>query len=414
VARAVVGKRRAAETPSQEARLEIGPTTISLRVEPGADGIEAVRPVEVEARTPQIDENRWAGDAAAFYAQAQGRILWANVFSGALGLALTHAAKSAEAAGQALTLRVVPGPDIPPDRVWLPWELLVNPAVGSFQALSSGWSIVRGTAPNAAARPLPAGRPLRITAATMLSFGEAPDDWRSAFVHAADEAARLRELAADGTGRVEVTVVDDADRTTLLELLRTTDADVLHLIGARSGGPRSHVTTSDELAGALAENAGVALIVLNGCDMGTTAEEVNRTTGATVLAHRSGVSDLHAARLTETFYPPLLDGLPADLAISEARRQLELQFPGQAPWASTVLFTGWPPARYEPAAAAVDPGSVSFDGPSFEPAPPAASAADLVRLLHETNLSKLQAMSHQEWAPIAAQVATAGAERGTP
>jgi hypothetical protein len=433
------GGRLAPAVTSKEARLEVGPITITLRVEPSADGIESVRPVEVEARTPQIDQNRWAGDAAASYAQAQGRILWAHVFSGTLGLALSHAAQSAEAAGQALTLRVVPDHDIPTDRSWLPWELLVDPAQGNFVALTAGWSIVRGAAAAAPARPLPVGRPLRIAVASALYLDGAPQDWRDAFEHAADEAAWLSGMAADGTGRVEVTVENDPDQARLLDLLATTDADVVHLIGTgvsggmavrdpdaadpfpyldavgtRSPGSTSHLVASADLAAAVAQNPGVGLLVLNGCDFGPTAEEVNRVTGTTVLAHRGGVADVHAAWLTEAFYAPLIDGLPIDLAVAEARRRLELHFPGQAPWASTVLFTGWPPARCEPVeATTVDPGSVSFDVPPIAP-PSAASGADLVRLMHETNIARLAALAHQEWAPIAAQVerATAG-EQGS-
>jgi hypothetical protein len=431
------GSRRAGPTvATQEARLEIEPTTITLRVEPGPDGIEAVRPVEVEARTPQIDQNRWAGDAAASYAQAQGRILWAHVFSGALGLALSHAASSADAAGQGLTLRVVPGEDIPTDRVWLPWELLVDPSQGNFLALFAGRSIVRGAAASAPARPLPAGRPLRVTVVNVLYLDGAPNDWRTAFHHAADEATWLAGLAADGSGRLDVSAVTDPGQAELLDLFRTTDADVLHVIGTGLAGglavldpdaadpfpyldavgpnepSASHRLDAVAMAAALAENPDLGLVVLNGCDLGETAEVINRETGATVLAHRGGVSDVHAAWLTEAFYPPLVDGMPLDLAVSEARRRLELHFPGQAPWASTVLFTGWPPARFEPPVPSADPSGVSFDGPSVEPALPTASAADLARLMHQTNLARLQALPHQAWAPVAAQVsaATAGSE----
>jgi CHAT domain len=434
-------KRSAPAVPTQEARLEIEPATITLRVEPDPDGIEAVRPVEVEARTPQIDQDRWAGDAAASYAQAQGRILWAHVFSGALGLALSHAASSADAAGQGLTVRVVPGQDIPTDRLWLPWELLVDPAQGNFLALTAGRSIVRGAATNEPTRPLPAGRPLRLTVVNVLYLDGAPDDWRTAFHHAADEAAWLSGLAADGTGRLEVGVVNDPDQAGLLDLLRTTDADVLHVIGTGVAGGMAvrdpdaadpfpylgavgmrnvaapsvaHRLDAGAMGAALAQNPGVGLVVLNGCDLGETAEVVNLMTGATVLAHRGGVSDVHAAWLTEAFYPPLVEGMPLDLAVSEARRRLELHFPGQVPWASTVLFTGWPPARFAPPAQAVDPANVSFDGPSVEPAPQAASAADLVRLMHQTNLARLQTLPHQEWAPIAAQVTTATSPGAAP
>jgi hypothetical protein len=438
VARTKVAKRLALDRPSQEARLEIEPTTITLRVEPGPDGIEAVRPVEVEARTPQIDQNRWAGDAAASYAQAQGRILWAHVFSGALGLAFSHAASSADAAGQGLTLRVVPGDDIPTDRVWLPWELLVDPSQGNFLALSAWRSIVRGAATSGPARPLPIGRRLRVTVVNLLYLEGAPDDWRTAFHHAADEATWLSGLAADGTGRIDVSVVTDPDQTELLDLFRTTDADVLHVIGTGVAGglavldpdaadpfpyldavgakepSASHRLDAGVMAAALAENPDVGLIVLNGCDLGETAELINRETGATVLAHRGGVSDVHAAWLTEAFYPPLVEGVPLDLAVSEARRRLELHFPGQAPWASTVLFTGWPPARYEPPALEVVPPGVSFDGPSVDAAPSTASTDELVRLMHETNLARLQTLPHQAWAPIAAQVAAATAGNEVP
>jgi CHAT domain len=436
VPRAVFKQGRALDASSREARLDVGPSKIALRVEPGPDGIDAVRAVEVEVDTPQIDAKGWAGDAAASYALEQGRTLWTQAFSGALGLALGQAAKNAAAADQSLTVRVVADPEIPDERRWLPWELLVDPDQGTFLALAPGWSVVRGTVSAEPTRPLPSDRPLRIVVASMLYLDQAPQEWRTSFEHAAEEASWLGQLSSDSAGRCKVQVATDPDRPELLELLRTSDADVVHLIGTGVAGgmgvrdPESPIpfpytgavgmreiglptplVSDGEMAMALGQNPGVGLVVLNGCDLEPMAEAVNLATGATVLAHRGRVEDVHATKLTQAFYPMLLDGKRIDVAIAETRRQLEFQFPGQAPWASTVLFTGWPPTRFVPPHQPDDPSSFSFDSPASRERTSVASAAELIRLMHEANLASVRKLPHQSWSPIAAQAATAA--RGT-
>jgi hypothetical protein len=414
--------------------MEVGSTRITLYIESGPDGMDTGRPVVVDVTAPPADQNRWAGDAAFSYAQTLGRTLWSDYFSGALGLAVSHAAKSAEAAGQVLSLRLVPGPDATVTMMWQPWELLVDPADGGFKALAAGWSIVRGMISTAPARPLPAGRPLRILVVSMLYLDEAPEQWRAAFSNAAGEMSWLSGLPP---GRCAVTPVIDPDRAELLELVQGTDADVVHVIGTgvdgglavrnpdspdpfpyggalsrRDIGLPAHRISGSEMAEALAKNMGIGLVVLNGCDLGGMAEDLNFASRATVLAHRGTVADPHAAKLTEFFYPSVLDGAPLDVAISEARRRLELEFPGQAPWASTVLFTGWPPAAFVPPEGpddeAIPAPEVVAPGDAGPPAPE-SSAADLVALMHRTDLERLARLSHQAWSPVAAQVAMAKA-----
>ena len=241
---------------------------------------------------------------------------------------------------------------------------------------------------------------------------------------ALDEIAWLTGLSTNTpVGRCEVTAATDFDREQLVEWFTTTDADVLHFVGMGLNGdvfvggdpdePNS-VVSHDEIVDALATNNGVALVVLSACQVEATAEAIASTLGVTVLTHRGCPQDLHAAKLTEVFYPIVLEGLPMDLAIGEARRRLEREFPGQAPWATTVLFTGWPAARYQPPTQTDQAKRPIGDALPIPSEITSVSAPDLVKLMHETNLARLRTLSQQDWSPVAEQVADAGDALSSP
>jgi hypothetical protein len=152
-------KARLLNSPaSREARLDLGPHRITLSIDSGSDPSGVVDPIDVAASSASVVVSNWAGDSSGSYAQAQGRALWSNVFSGKLGLTMGQAARVAEANDQCLTIRVM-REDATSDGHWRqPWELLADPAKGGFLALAASRSIVRGVKTVGSAKPPSAGR----------------------------------------------------------------------------------------------------------------------------------------------------------------------------------------------------------------------------------------------------------------
>jgi hypothetical protein len=106
-----------------------------------------------------------------------------------------------------------------------------------------------------------------------------------------------------------------------------------------------------------------------------------------------------------TFYRHVLDGLPADVALTEARRALDRRFPGERAWTSAVLFTGWPPLSVP---RPVEPSGAEYTADSASQ--PALDINELRELLHTRNRDRArQLLAGGEWAPVKQQLEEAEA-----
>jgi hypothetical protein len=183
----------------------------------------------------------------------------------------------------------------------------------------------------------------------------------------------------------DVRVVHDVDP----DALAGAEVEIIHVIGRCAGdslvvsraGSATRVTGA-ALRTAIAGNPHVALLVLSASGSEQMAETVAGGTEVAVLGHRRHVADPHAAGLTSSFYPRFLDGLPADVALTEARRFLDRRFPGERAWTTAFLLTGWPPPVVPVVgrSTAADPG-VPDD---------TLTAAGLIELMHTTNRSRIR------------------------
>ena len=429
-------KRRAVGeiASTRELRLGIGASGVVLRIEGDTDETPVPGSLDVRYARPE----QWVGDGVASAAQTRGQYLWSTFFSGAAGLALQEADANASATTVGLTLRVVPEPNTPNDLWWAPWEFLCDMTVGGVLALRTGWSVVRGTESDLA--PRPAGG--RRTPSGSHGHAAVPRRRPGLLAHrvqsAPAELAVLRDRSAHPDGAVRLTEVDSPDLPEFLELLQSAEADVIHVIGSGSGGadlvvrdPSAseplwigasqevaardllaappHRLDANAMADALSRNPHVGVLVLNGCELEVAAERVADRTGIAVVGHRGPVLDNHAAAFTAALYPSLISGAAFDVAVADAKRALERDFPGQAAWTSIVAFTGWPPPRFrssseEPPGEGVDPTVARRvdDGST-------RSAADLLDLLHDRNGQRLRtfAAPATEWSPIKIQLAEA-------
>jgi hypothetical protein len=311
-------------------------------------------------------------------------------------LYVEQAAARAHERGAAVTLQVVASSELPAALRWLPWEVLYDPQRRDYLSLKSGWSVVRGVDPFQTVRKLS----LDDLHARVLVLNASPE--------ARAEAEAVRRLLGEHAGRVEVAPVRTADD---LMAQLAGDVSVVHVIGAGLGdglelaeGERYAGRT--EIAAAVAGNPRIGLVYFSGSWTAQVAEEVARRAEVTVLAHRNKARPEHAGLLAETFYRNLLDAIPADVALTEARRALDRKFPGERAWTGAVLVTGWPPltpTRSKPVVGVGRPG-----GP--EPGPD-LDAMMLMELLHTRNRDRArELLAGAEWRLVTEQLHKAEAE----
>jgi hypothetical protein len=377
---------------SAQVILTVGPGRLSLT--PPGDSHSFQVPFDAGA----FDPLRSTVEPRSNAVEVQGQALWSVAFAGALGPLLDGAAMQADDVG--VTLRVVPAADLQPHLHWIAWETLFDSSRRDFLALKSGWSVVRGPDPFQQFRRLRDG-PLDVLVLDLTAAGE---------VRTAEASTIEAQVGERGTVRLEVR--PGAERLTTL--LAAHPARIVHMITSgqgeglvlHAGDGGTDFVDGRAIAQALQDNPQVGLVVLSGGSTALVAETVARTAEVTVLAHRTDVRRRHAALLTEVFYRELFDGIPADVAVTEARRALDRRFPGERAWASAVLLTGWPPPALS--TGGTDSGRPGLDAPTAE---------SLIHLLHTTNLARVQELLDiVDWQPLHQQLhqAQQGLDPGRP
>lgn len=315
-------------TTSERVLLTVSAHFLELSVGTGDERQVAETPFEAEA----FDPRRPTSDNRLNVLEARGELLWTAAFSGSLGLYVEQAVARAHDRGAAVTLQVVAASELPPALRWLPWEVLFDPQRRDYLSLKSGWSVVRGVDPFQTVR----GLSLDDLQARVLVLNASPE--------ADAEAEAVRRLLAEH-GRVEVVAVRTADQL----IARLADqVSVLHVIGTGLGDglelpEGDRFVGHTEIAAAIAGNPAIGLVVFSGSWTAQVAAQVAEVAEVTVLAHRNKARAEHAGLLAEMFYRNLLDAIPADVALTEARRALDRRFPGERAWTGAVLLTGWPP-----------------------------------------------------------------------
>lgn len=377
-------------------------TSVHVQLEVGADYLELVAPGNTEPFRAPFDASAFKVEYAAGngslrpgWIEAVGQALWRAAFSGPLGYALDEAAGRAASIGTSVTLGVVSSPETPPAIRWLPWELLFDPGGRDFLALKSGWSVVRSAITGQAGRHFSTVSPRLL----VVSFTQ-PDG--QPYPAATQEVSAIqRAIEPVGAITVRPNLAVDA----FLSMLSNEPADIVHVIGSghRDGlriagqDPAGFIIPSQAISAALAANERVALVFLSACDTEWIAEAIAGTVGIAVLGHRQQVADHYAAALAESFYPGMLRGLPADTALTEARRALDRSFPGERAWASAFLMTGWPP----PALPAPSTGAHAAE--SFADA--RKDARQLAETLHRNNADRArQLLETARWSPLEQQL----------
>ena len=287
-----------------------------------------------------------------------GAKLYRAVFGGEVGACLVRSLD--EAKRRAVNLRIrLRIDDRLPALADLPWEYLYAPELVRFLALSDDTPLVRYLEVPRSALLLPVTPPLTVLAVLSNPRDVQPlaveREWTllQAALHGLDERklVRLERLPAATLEALQTRLRNQTDG----------GVHVVHFVGhgffddaQNLGGlvfedeqGRSRVVPAATIGMLLHDHDALRLVFLNACE-GATSGRSNSFAGVAqqlvqqgvpaVLAMQFPVSDKAAIALSQEFYRSLSDGLPADAALSEARKAIASQGEGYE-WGTPVLFS---------------------------------------------------------------------------
>ena len=284
-----------------------------------------------------------------------GARLYTAAFAGPVGLNLRRSLDEAERHGVGLRIRLrIDASAL--DLAGLPWEFLFAPDLDRFLAQSDLTPIVRYIELDRPVRPLRARLPL-----TVLAVLSSPSDVQPLAV---DTEWQNLQDALDPLIQRRMIVLERLGAATLPALqarLRRGPVDLLHFVGHGFFDPQSNtgglvfenelggheIATAETLSMLLHDHEALRLVFLNTCQgaqggrsdpFAGMAQRLVQQGLPAVLAMQFPVSDAAAAALSQAFYQALADGLPADSALSEARKAIAARG-NEREWATPVLFS---------------------------------------------------------------------------
>lgn len=245
-----------------------------------------------------------------------------------------------------------------PELAVLPWEYLYDVRQREYVCLSTHTPLVRFPESPLPQRPMEITPPLRI-----LGVVSAPGDQDE--LEVGTEKARLETALEDlqKNGMVEVTWLQNPSWRVLQRTLRPGSGPwhVFHFVG--HGGyedafdegvllfcdqqGRSTPLRASQLARLLVDHRALRLALLNACRgayggeqdlFSSTAAILSRRGLPAVLAMQYEISDRAAIEFSSAFYEALVDQLPVDAAVAEARKALSIALPMSLEWGVPALY----------------------------------------------------------------------------
>lgn len=296
-----------------------------------------------------------------------------------------------------------------PDLADLPWEFLYDGR--DFLALSDTTPLVRFLDLPNPPRALQVELPLRV-----LITISAPHDQPPIDVIAEQEKIQEALSGLETKGRLEVVYTHDASLQSLQRTLRRARSQgrpfhVWHFIGHGVFDPAQRTSTllfqdehqlsspvgGFELGTLFSTYPQLRIAVLNACE-GARADREDPFAGVAMALVERGVpavvgmqfeiSDSAAIAFAGEFYAALLDGLPLDAAITEARRAVFF-LPNFVEWATPVLFLRAPDGQIFDIPAA--------EGERARPTPEPEPDRNLAARLESLYTAGLSAFWLEEW-----------------
>jgi uncharacterized membrane protein HdeD (DUF308 family) len=289
-----------------------------------------------------------------------GQSLFEAVLVGKVGTCYYRSMDQAQQQGKGLRLKLHVQP---PNLTVLPWEFLYDPDRDEYLCFSRDTPIVRYTDLRQPISRLTVAPPLRI-----LGMVASPRDLDPLDVEhekgLMDEA--VEDLQAEGL--VELTWLEGQTWRDLQRAMRRGGPwHIFHFVGhgdfdltaeeglvafadERTG--RRHLLRSRDLARLLDGHRYLRLAFLNSCEgargsegdpfSGTAATLVRRGIPA-VVAMQYQITDKAAIEFSSAFYESLVDGLPVDAAVTEARVAVSMD--SMLEWGTPVLYMRSPDGR---------------------------------------------------------------------
>jgi hypothetical protein len=282
-----------------------------------------------------------------------GTQLFDRVFSGDVRDCLNNSRGRTQAAGQGLRIRL--RLTKVPELLDLPWELMFDRRYNRFVALDDGTTVVRHLPVAEPVVPMRVNAPLRVLVAISNPRGDL--DTGQEWVKLTSAFAGVIER-----GQVEVERLQPATFDGLDARLHAATFHVLHFVGhggydaatqsgflcfetERKGEKR---VGAARLADLLRPHRSLRLVVLNACEGGRTsrddafagvAQSLVQSAIPAVVAMQFPVTDKAAIEFAAAFYAGLASGRPVDLALADARRNVNLKGEeGDIEWATPVLY----------------------------------------------------------------------------
>jgi len=243
-----------------------------------------------------------------------------------------------------------------PEMAALPWEFLYDADQAEYLCLSNKTPVVRYLESPQLPQPLAVTPPLRI-----LGMIVNPTDLPSLDV---DSEKQRVEKAIEGLGakgQVEWTWLQGRTWKDLQRAMQGGPWHVFHFVGhggfdARNDeglialmdtAGKAQYLSASHLGRLLADHRSLRLVVLNSCEgargseydiFSSTAAILVRRGIPAVLAMQYEITDRAAIELSRAFYEALADGMPVDMAVSEARKAISLGVGNSVEWGTPILY----------------------------------------------------------------------------
>jgi len=326
---------------------------------PAGEGVEPLQGLSVRdtvgMATSLVSHGEKDGEGAIL---AIGRELFSALLTGAIGTLYQRSLGMVERSGEGI--RVVLRIDQSDQHLSflhkLPWEVLYNPGVSEFLALTPTHSIVRRLQVHRPFSLRVQAPPLRV-----LILAASPIDFAPIDMHT--EESQIVEALREITG-VEITILRQASLQNLHRQLREADFQILHFIGhgsinQESGessiflhGPSgvAQPVNGRDLSDSIGDQSSLRLVVLSACEAAraTAADRANPLSGIasslvlagapSVVAMQFPISDEGASTFSSTLYRSLASGEPIDAAVARGRIAVRERFPFSIEWAAPALF----------------------------------------------------------------------------
>ncbi len=285
--------------------------------------------------------------------QRFGRELFDALMVGEVRSAYDISCRQAEAQGKGLrvVLRVQS-----PALASLPWEFLYDPREGEYLCLMSDRPVVRYIETAQPVQPLTVTPPLRILGMIASPAGLPPLNVEQEKLRLAKATEKLQ-----AQGLVELVWLEGQTWRDLQRAMRGGPWHIFHFVGHGGFDPvrdeglivmtddtgQPHYLTATEVSRLLADHKPLRLVLLNACEgarggsqdiFSSTASILVRRGIPAVVAMQYPVTDRAAVEFAHSFYESLADGLPADAAVSEARKAVSFAVSGTVEWGTPVLF----------------------------------------------------------------------------